>query len=391
VLRVISRMNVGGPARCVLNLTAGLPHRKFHTIVATGRSGAGEGDLSRGIEDRGAELADIPHLGRPLRPLRDLHALLALRSLILKFRPHILHTHASKAGFLGRLAALWSGIPLKIVHTYHGHVLDSYFSPLQSSVFRELERRLAGSTDVLIAVTPSVRRELLARHGVGCLQQYVVIPSGGHRSRIPSGSGSGPGLREELGLGRLPLAAVIGRLVPIKGHDLLLRSLPRLLAQIPELKILLVGDGPGRVAIERFIARRPEGRALLLLGQRDDVGRVLRAVDLLVLPSLKEGLPTVMLEAAAAGVPIAASRLPGVTDVLTHGDAALLFDPGSPDELAQAVVTLCRAPELGRRLAARALQCAADIPTAQQVVGAHERLYENLYRQLNAQNPKRGG
>jgi glycosyltransferase involved in cell wall biosynthesis len=379
VMRIISRMNVGGPARCVLNLTAGLDHGEFETLVVTGTPGPGEGDLSDRVAAAGGRLVKVPAMNRSVSLFRDARALIALMSLVKSFRPHIVHTHASKAGLLGRAAALWSRLPVGIVHTFHGHVLDGYFSPLKSSLFRELERLLAARTDVIIAVTRSVQQELIERHGVGTAGQYRVIPSGGQAFTEYADADAVRSLRRELGLQAGLVAGVVARLVPVKGHHVLMAALPRILSEIPDLKILLSGDGPLRSHLEDSFRGRRERDALVFLGFRDDVGRVLQSLDLVILPSLKEGLPTALIEAAAAGVPIVASRIPGVTDLVTDGISAMLFEPGSSAGLAEAVIRLGRDVELRQHLAHAARIAAARIMNPEQVVAAHAELYKNLY------------
>ncbi len=388
ILRIVGRMNVGGPARSVLNLARGLNNSEFETLVATGRPGPGEGDLTDRIGAIGVPMERIAGMGRELSLLKDLTAFRALRKLVASYRPHIVHTHTSKAGVLGRLAAVLSR-PRKdggdahgprtirfprAVHTFHGHVLDGYFSPWNSSLFREVERTLASRTDVIVAVAESVRHELLMRHGVGRPGQYRVIPSVGQvpfEARERSRAGA---LRAELGLGAGPVAGVVGRLVPVKGHDLLLAAL----REVPALTVLLVGDGPLRRKYEKSALRSGLRDRLHFLGNRTDMERIMPAFDFLLLPSRKEGLPTVLIEAAAAGVPIAAARIPGVTDLFEDRVSALLFDPSSPPALARAMIRLCEDEALGRRLAAGARRTVEKVMTREEVVAAHADLYKSL-------------
>lgn len=387
ILRIVGRMNVGGPARCVLNLAGGLRSPEFETLVATGRSSPGEGDLADRIGAIGIPMTRISGMGRELSLYRDLSAFSAIRKLISSFRPHIVHTHTSKAGVLGRLAAICSrfgetertaqNVP-RIVHTFHGHVLDGYFGPLKSSIFREVERWLAARTDVIVAVTASVREELLDRHGVGRPDQYRIIPSGGHVAAEVRDRSARAALRAELELGNGPVAGVVGRMAPVKGHDLLLAALGSILAEVPDLTVLLVGDGPFRKKYEEEAARKGLGARIRFLGNRSDVARIMSLLDFLLLPSRKEGLPTVLLEAAAAGVPIAAARIPGVTDLFENHSSALVFESESPPALARAAILLGTDRALGRRLAVEARRVAAKVMTRDAVVAAHRDLYKSL-------------
>ena len=178
ILRVIARLNLGGPARCVINLATRLKDLGFETLVAAGSPGEDEGDMTGDLREAGGTFRLIPGLQREITLLHDLWALRSLKKLIQEFQPDIVHTHTSKAGILGRTAAnTVKPSPLK-VHTFHGHVLDGYFGMLRSDFFRRMERSLARRTDALVAVSPSVKRELLERHGVGQESQFSVIPSG---------------------------------------------------------------------------------------------------------------------------------------------------------------------------------------------------------------------
>jgi glycosyltransferase involved in cell wall biosynthesis len=297
------------------------------------------------------------------------------------FQPHVVHTHTAKAGFLGRLAAGWVRPRPVVVHTFHGHVLDGYFGPLASLLFRHAEREMARRSDALVAVSPSVQHELLKVHGVGRPDQYHVIPSG-----YPELSLKGAlSLRGDLALGEGPVGGVVGRWVPIKGIDLVLEAIPSLVEKVPGLRILLAGDGPLRGRVESHAARSLWKRALIPLGNRLDVERVYKTLDFLLLPSRKEGLPTVLLEAVQAGVPIAAARIPGVTDLFEHEKTCLLFEPGSVRAFAEAAARLARDEELRRDLAARAARTIPGrVPDYPAVALAHARLYNALLQRRDA-------
>ena len=359
----------------MINLALRMEKYGFETVVATGTAERGEEDLADELAAAPQRVERIPGLRRDVSPLLDLWALRGLKKLILEFKPDVIHTHTSKAGALGRMASTHLKPAPVRVHTYHGHVLDGYFGLFRSDFFRRMERTMARRTDALVAVSPSVRDELLARHQVGRPEQYRVIPSGFPELDL-AGAES---LRRELELGDRPVAGMIGRMVPVKGYDLFFKAVPRILEALPDMVFLLTGDGPLRPRVEAF-AERPEVRgAVRVLGTRRDVERVLKTLDVLILPSRKEGLPTVLLEAAAAGVPVAASRIPGVLDLVTGEGDALLFDPASPEEMADAVLRLARDPELRRALAEAARRrVTAAVPDYETVAELHARLYHEL-------------
>ncbi len=372
---MIARLNMGGPARCVIRLASGLVEHGFDTLVATGKPDKREGDMSGDIRAAGSRIEPVPGLERSINPVRDLFAYTYLKRIIRSYKPQIVHTHTAKAGLLGRLAACRTRPRPVLVHTFHGHVLDSYFSPLLSAFFRSLERRMARRTDALIAVSGSVRDELVTRHRVGAERNYRVIPSGFPELDL-DGAAS---LRGEFGLASSVVAGCIARMVPIKGIFTLLDAVPRILRQVPGLKIVLVGDGRLRPRVDAYLEKEPWKGALMVPGNRSDLESVLKTLDILVLPSFKEGLPTVLLEAAAAGVAVAASRIPGVTELFVHEKNALLFEPGSVEELARAVVTLARDEETRQRLAEAAKSdIPAMVPGYLEVASAHSNLYKEL-------------
>ena len=204
ILRVIARLNMGGPALHVAYLTAGLRERGYQTTLVAGSLARGEDSMAFVADELGVGVLRIDELGREISPLRDLAATLRLARLIRRERPDILHTHTAKAGTVGRVAALLAGRkgPPIVVHTFHGHVLRGYFGPVRSLFFRLLERWLAGRTTALIAVSPQVRDDLVALH-VAPPERFVVIRLGIELGKRVAGSRDGR-LESRRYLGHLP-------------------------------------------------------------------------------------------------------------------------------------------------------------------------------------------
>jgi glycosyltransferase involved in cell wall biosynthesis len=327
------------------------------------------------LEKAGGKLMHFSGLQRGLNPIKDLYTFVRLRRLVREFKPHIVHTHTAKAGMLGRWAAsALDPAPVRI-HTFHGHVLDGYFGPLRSALFAVLERKTARVSDALITVSDSVRDELLHHHRVGESAKYYVIPSG-----LPVlDPDCRDSLRHEFALNDATVIGFVGRMVPVKGILELLEAMPRMLAKLPGLKFLLVGDGPLKSLAQSHALRPPWKGSMILAGVRPDREAIYNACDLLVLPSRKEGLPTVALEAALSGVPVAASRIPGVCDLFEHEREALLFEQGSPDALADAVLRLARDASLARTLKERARETVMrKVPDYEEVARRHADLYRSL-------------
>ena len=324
VLRLITRMNIGGPARQAILLSKGLSE-EFPTILAAGRPGPSEGELV----DPAVPVRPVP-LVRPVRPLTNLRCLLAVRRLISETGASLVHTHMAKAGAVGRLAALSlpgrRGRP-RLVHTFHGHVLQGYFAGPEQRAFLMLERKLAKRTDALIAVSPEVRDELVDL-GVGRPDQYRVVPLGFDLAPLLEvGRPDGPAgtLRASLGLpAGVPLAGVVGRLVAIKDHATLFAAL----ADVPGLHLAVLGDGELRPSLEALARQLGVDGRVHFVGWWLDLPAALADLDLVVLSSRNEGTPVALIEALAAARPVVATDVGGVRYVVQDGETGWLCPAG---------------------------------------------------------------
>ncbi len=392
VLRIIARLNVGGPARHVLRIDAPLRRRGWRTLLVTGRAESCEGELLDEARALGVDVHVLPDLGRAIHPLRDLRVLRQLRRLVAEHRPSIVHTHTAKAGLLGRLAA---GGPTggpdasgarrpALVHTYHGHVLSGYFAAPVAAAFRLSERRLAARTDRLIAVAGEIRDELLTEHRVGRAEQYVVVPPGIDRLRTAPDATAGAALRAGLGWssGHVVVGCV-GRLAPVKRVELLLAAWPEVVARAPAARLLVVGDGPCGEAVRARVAALP-GAAWL--PPRAELGAVYGALDVVALSSAHEGLPQVIVEALQSGLPVVATAVGGVPSLLVHGASGLLVPSGDARALAAALGAVCADDALRAQLSAGARATDLSRHDAEAVAAALAALYAEL-RPVRLENP----
>jgi glycosyltransferase involved in cell wall biosynthesis len=353
VLRVIARLNVGGPALHVAYLTDGLAQRGYETVLVAGSIARGEESMAYVAERRGVRLESLEELHREISPLRDLRAVVKLARIIRRERPTILHTHTAKAGAVGRIAALAAtdARPPVIVHTFHGHVLRGYFNPLVTTGFRFLERMLATFTTKLIAVSPEVRDDLV-RLGVAPAEKFAVVRLGIELDERVHDEGE---LRDSTrrGIG-IPADAFvvgwIGRMTAVKRTDDILRGFRRLLDRRDNAYLCLVGDGPDRSQMERLAHELGVARRCLFVGYQEDVAAFYDAMDVLVLPSANEGTPVSVIEAMAAGLPIVATRVGGVPDVMRDGVDGFLVPPGDVEALGTRLAELAADPELRRRM-----------------------------------------
>ncbi len=390
IARVLTRLNLGGPARQVLASDPRLVARGFTLRVYVGAPEPGEGDLSAALAARGVEVVRIEGLGRAIRPWSDHMAARALRRELATFRPDIVHTHASKAGFVGRHAVfggfgLGPRLPARTVHTFHGHVLERYFPPTTSRILTAIERQLAARTDALLAVSEATADDL-ARLGVAPRARFELSPPGVELASLlglapPDGSGhtsaAGDTFRAELGVPRdVPLVLVLGRLAPIKRPALALRVFQRTAAEAPFAHLVFVGDGAIQSLVERDAGRLPadvRGR-IRFAGARADVTPALAAADVLLATSESEGLPVAMIEAGAAALPVVSTAVGGVPEVVVNGVTGLL----AADEvgLAVALASLLADPEERARMGLAARGRVAERFGAEALAARLAALYE---------------
>ena len=336
LVRVIARLNVGGPAIHVAVTTAGL-RPDVETVLATGRVDAGEAEASGLLATYDVEPVRIRGLGRSVSPLDDLRAFASLLSLLRRVRPDVVHTHTAKAGAIGRVAARLAGVP-HVVHTFHGHVFEGYFGAFGSRVVVAAERALARLADRIVAVSPEVGRDLTERFRIAPRGKVDVVPVGLPLGEYLAAESRRGDLRRELRLGAdVPLVSFVGRLVPVKDPALALDAWRLVRAEVPSAVLVVVGDGPLGPDLR---ARGDAG--VRWLGWRRDVARVLADADLALLTSRNEGTPVALVEAAAAGLPSVATAVGGVPSVVGHGRTGLLVPGRDPAAIAAAVVELLR-------------------------------------------------
>lgn len=350
VLYLIARMNVGGPASQVLALAAGLDPAEFEVRILVGSVGPGEADYLD-LRQEGADVVRVPGLGRDIDPLGDVRALWNIVREMRRFRPDVVHTHTAKAGVLGRVAAWLTGVP-HTVHTFHGHLLQGYFSGSVTRVIIGIERVLAMRTSRLVTVGERVRDELLAV-GIGVPERYVPMPPG--VARITP-----PGRREARELLGLPLDAIVvafvGRLTAVKRPDRFVEVVGRVAKARDDVVFVVVGDGPATEDTRRLA--RPLGDAVRFLGWRSDVEQVYAASDLVLLTSDNEGMPVSLIEAAWCGVPAVTTDVGSAAEVVIDGRTGYVR-PTDVEALSEAVLRLAASPELRRMLGHNAVEAAA--------------------------------
>ena len=381
MLRVIARLNVGGPSLHVSYLTRELDRRGYETTLVAGRVGEAEGSMSYVAEELGIEPLYLPALQREISPLLDADAVLRLRDLIRELRPDVLHTHTAKAGAVGRMAAMLSGRarPKVVVHTFHGHVLRGYFDPAVTGVFRQLERSLARTTDALIAVSPEVRDDLV-RLGVAPAGRISVIRLGlDLEQRTLAAPDARERLRDSLGIpADRFVVGWVGRMTEIKRADDLIRAVASVRSRGLDVDLVLAGDGPLRPLLERVAADLDIGAHCHFTGYRSDVAQIYAAIDAFSLTSANEGTPATIIEAEAAGLPIVATDVGGVRDVVRDGQTGILAAAGDIEAVADGLTRLAADTALRRAMGAAGREWVIPRYSVPRLVDDVDRLYRSL-------------
>lgn len=372
VAHIITRLEFGGAQQNTLHTVENLAPERFEVLLLVGRGGA----LDATPEGKAYRCVRVAGLVRAVRPWADLCALVHLWLLLRRERPDIVHTHSSKAGILGRLAAAWAGVPV-VVHTFHGFGFHTEQPFWARAFYVALERWMARLSTVLVAVSQANRAEALSR-GIGRPGQYRLIRSGVDLSLYTTLARR----RESpAGLGVLPhekLIVTIGPFKPQKNLRDFLRAAEIVAARAPEARFLIVGDGAGRAALESRIASTGLTGRVVLAGWRRDIPAIMARADMFCMTSLWEGLPRALVEAMAAGLPCVVNAVDGCRDLVQDGVNGFLTPPKHPMATADRLLRLLTDPEMAQRVGARARTSIGDEFSIRTMVRQQETLYASL-------------
>jgi glycosyltransferase involved in cell wall biosynthesis len=400
----------------------------YETILAAGQVGPEEGDMSYLAEAEGVKPVIIPNLGSSLQPLADLRAFVRILRLMFDLRPHIVHTHTAKAGAVGRMAALIynkaqgtrqkaqgfilrmipskrgqvpkekvTNTKCKVIHTFHGHVLEGYFSKFKSKLFQWIEKALAKCTDVIVVVSEQQKDELYKKFGIGRPEQYRVVPLGLDLVPLEKASESKGKLKSVLGLSENgeSLVGIVGRLTPIKNHSLFLESISLLLSEErnTSASFLIVGDGELRKDLEEMTKELALAERVIFTGWIKDLRSFYADLDVLALTSNNEGTPVAVIEAMAAEVPVIATDVGGVRELISDlglrnaelseeefkiCERGLLVKKGDVKGFAKGLKYLLEHPEEGREMGKRGREYALGHHSTEKLVSDMDRLYRAL-------------
>ena len=364
ILRILNRLIIGGPALNATYLSKYMAP-EWETKLVIGGKDDHEEDAFHLTERLGLEPVVIPEMKRAINWKEDRAAYNKIKALIQEFKPDVVHTHAAKSGALGRLAAYACKVPV-VVHTFHGHVFHSYFGKAKTRMFIQAERSLARRSTGIIAISDIQKEELSAQFRICPAAKIEVIPLGLDLDAFSTNvETKRTAFRRQFGFEEGDvIISIVGRIVPVKNHDLFVRAAARLWKQNPEvpLRFLIVGDGESRAAMEAGFAREgvpysyfPEthkSAAATCISWSKEVDSVFAASDIVALTSHNEGTPVSMIEAQSAGRPVVCTNVGGVADVIQNGVAGFVIPPDDTDALTEALQKLIASPELRAQMGA---------------------------------------
>ena len=372
VVQIIARMNVGGPAVIVADLMCSIDSLKVEQVLITGYCDSNEADYLETVATD-IKATRIAGLGRSVSLVSDIRAFFALVAMIKKIAPDVIHTHTAKAGVLGRLAAILAGRSAKRVHTFHGHLLHGYFSGWKVKLVIAIEKFLAKRTDVLVAVGNQVKEDLLAA-GIGKSDQYrVFFPGLVEPKKISKDVAR---QQFEMDAGDI-YVAYVGRMTAIKRPDRLLNTAAEIKTRNLPVKFIVAGEGDLFEATKHDSERRE--LPVTFLGWRKDIGALFAASDIAILTSDNEGIPLTLIQAAQASVPIVATDVGSISDIVVHEVNGYLVD-SEPAALADALQKLAIDPVLRQIMGDAGRERTSRYFSLEKMCADHTELYQLLHR-----------
>jgi glycosyltransferase involved in cell wall biosynthesis len=398
VIRIITRLNNGGPARHVIWLTSGLDRNKFESILVSGVVESNEDDLTAEAMRYDISPVMIFLLKRSISPFYDIFTLVRILLLFFREKPDIIHTHTSKAGFLGRSAGFIYSFFHKCstIHTFHGHTFHSYFSTFKGGFFLLIEKILARlATDKIIVISKLQFDEIHKKFGIGCKDQYEIVPLGIDLSEITQDGGSNS-FKEELQLQEFITIGIIGRIAPVKNHKMFIDITALLTRDLGEqrVKFIIIGGGAGEdmTMLRNYAKEQGVEDRVIFTGNRYDTSTFYLGLDIVALTSLNEGTPLSLIEAMAVGRPFVATDVGGVRD-LTIGyaqqleggmiriyDNGILVNSGDTTSFAQALSILIKDEKLRLSMGKYGQEFVKQKHSKERLISDIEKIYLTLVR-----------
>jgi glycosyltransferase involved in cell wall biosynthesis len=390
ILRIANRFNLGGPTFNVAYLTKYLPDN-YETLLIGGDREENEASSSHILADLGIQPVIVPEMQREISLGVDMAAYRAIEKIIDDFKPDIVHTHASKPGAIGRLAAHNRKVPV-IVHTFHGHYFHSYFNRMKTNMFKQIERSLAKRTSKIIAISDIQKHELSVEHKIAPPEKFEVIPLGFDLDRFRTDTDSKRAdFRNEFSIKDDEIAVgIIGRLVDVKDHKYFLRLVKHVLdSTTKKVRFFIIGDGEMRQELEAFCGEisiqfnafpyyKPEDAPLTFCSWRNDIDKINAGLDIVILTSKNEGTPVSLIEAQASGTPVVSTNVGGVENVVNHGVTGLLAGFEDEPKMAENLMSLIESDELRNEMAGKGWNYVGERFHYSQLTSKMDVLYQQL-------------
>lgn len=380
IVRILNRFNVGGPIWNVAYLTKYLP-ATYETLLVGGKATDTEADAQEILNLLNIEFQLIPSMSREINVFHDLRSLYKLWKMMRKFKPDLVHTHASKAGLLGRIAAIIAGVPV-IVHTYHGHVFEGYFNHTKSSLIQQIERFLAKRTAAIVAISEIQKIALTEKFKICTPDKAHIIPLGFDLRPFYPNHDKRQQARKKYKLESGTIAVgIVGRLTTIKNHGLFLRAASLLGKKTPNKYVFfVVGDGDKKEELVNITRELEIYESVHFTSWIYAMETFYPAMDLICLTSFNEGTPVSLIEAQAAGIPVISTQVGGVENTLVSGSTGLLLSSFDPAELAEKIEHLAEDEPYRMQMSKNAHTFAVERFSYQRLVAATEQLYERLLK-----------
>ncbi|MDB5281594.1 MAG: glycosyltransferase family 4 protein [Bacteroidota bacterium] len=387
VLRIINRLNLGGPTLNAAYLSKFM-EPGFETLLVSGMKDDSEESSEFIVKDLDLHPVYVPEMYRELHPFRDYKSYYKLRKIIDEFKPDIVHTHAAKAGAVGRLAASHSGVPV-IVHTFHGHIFHSYFNPVKTRMFLEIERFLARRTSKIVVLSEIQKQELGGIYKIAPDKKFEIIPLGFDLRKFNDGQvEKRKDFREKYNLDDDEIAiGIVGRLVPIKNHELFLKALSIVSKKTTKkIRAFIVGDGEDRKKIEQlatslgieFTEQSGEKKLLTFTSWIKHIDIAFAGLDIIALTSNNEGTPVSLIEAQAAGKPIVSTNVGGIENIVIKDETALLSKVGDENAFAANLLQLTESEEMRKKISGQGNSFVHSRFSYQRLCGDMSQLYYSL-------------
>ncbi|MFT3681174.1 MAG: glycosyltransferase family 4 protein [Ferruginibacter sp.] len=400
ILRIHNRLIVGGPSHNVTLLSAYLSP-EFETMLLVGKKDRTEKDATYIAEQLGLTPIEIPEMRRSILPFNDIIAYFKIRKIIREYKPDIVHTHASKSGAIGRLAARSENVKL-VVHTFHGHVFHSYFNKFLSSVIVMLERFLAKKTDAIIAISDSQKTELTDIYKIAPANKVFTVPLGFNLDKFSVDQESKRTIfRNKYGFHKNDLLiGIIGRLVPIKNHEMFL-EVAALIKQKTNINVrfAIIGDGESRSVVEKksgelglsysyFITSPKKNTDILITSWETEIDQALAGLDIVLLTSHNEGTPVSLIEAQAAGKPVVSTNVGGVEDAVVHGETGYITEVADINTFVNYVLVLIEDSSLREEMGHKGHEYVVKRYSKQRLVGDMKSLYLSFFEKKKVAAPQ---